>query len=186
MNQHSSKILNFIVVPEGLMGDAQGKVIGYPSFVFRQVLDEVGRQVREKDTVYLAPGNSFGGNIPEQEIAKNYLLNICDATVIAPESEWPGYVDTRGNAFYLRMFLEGVRKWPLVNTHLFMAAPHTKRSAICFRKEGFLISGIHPVNIEIGNEMVVRRLWYYKKLFWHRFYEAGAIIIDALRPPAQL
>ena len=173
-----------IVVTEALAANAQGAALPAPSFVFRQVLDVVAAEATMSDSVFIAPGNSFDSNVSEQEVGGDYLRLRCESTIVVPDTSDSGYVDTRGNARLLRQFLERQRQWPMRPVRLYVAAGHAKRSAFCFRREGFSIAEVRSVSYEIEDEPVVKRLWYYRSRFWHRLYEMGAIVVDFLRPRA--
>lgn len=58
---------NFIIVPESLEADPKGFPTDRPSFAFRQVLDHVLSMAVPSDNVYLAPANTFGGAMAEEQ-----------------------------------------------------------------------------------------------------------------------
>lgn len=172
----------FIVVPESLEADAQGRPTDRPSFVYRQVLDHVRVLARPDDTVYLAPANAFGGAVREEAAAWAYLMGaappsfalLCPGRNLGDYRPPAGYIDTFGNAAeLLRLVAVAGRSFELV-----VARPHARRAAWCFRQCGFVLAQVHCVPIRIERSPVVRRTFYYRHPPLHRAYEALAYLRD--------
>jgi hypothetical protein len=176
--------LPVVVVPDGLAADWKtGTVFPRPSFVFRAVLDYVAAQF-PSHSIYLAPANDFGCGVTEQAAGVSYL-EPRRVSCIAPSPFSDNYIDTRGNARYLRQYLERNALWPLPPIILVAAWHHARRAALCFKKEGFSIARLIavPYNVPMG-EGIVPRLWYYRYPRAHRIYEFLAILRDICRPAA--
>lgn len=171
---------NVIVVPDGI-SQLEGKVV--PSCVYRAVLDAVIKHFSD-DCIYLAPANDFGMGIKEQFAAKEYLLSKRkDLDIVCFDVETESYIDTRGNAFYLKQYLEA-QGVPLADKEfvLVSARLHLRRAIVCFDKEGFTISRSVSVNYSPNKkEKIARRLFYYQYPLLHGFYEFLATIRDKLR-----
>jgi uncharacterized SAM-binding protein YcdF (DUF218 family) len=152
-----------------------------PSFVYRAVLNEVA-QIYPQSEIILAPANTFGGRLSEQEAGYRYLKKKGLNAVFFPSLSGK-YIDTRGNAHYLRMWLISQNRWPLEPVMLISARHHARRAKLCFKKEGFSIKKTIAVSYAIpGNESIVPRLWYYKFPTVHILYEAAAYLYDFFRP----
>ncbi|MDE2999005.1 MAG: hypothetical protein OXU79_08005 [Gemmatimonadota bacterium] len=172
-----------VVVPEGLAGDARGKTLPEPSFVFRQVLDYVAKIATPATVVYLAPANRFGGDVFEQEAAYTYLTarSAC-RRIHCPVYREPGYVDTLGNAILLRRYLIGRNRWPPGPVDLICADLHSYRARYCFARSGYRIARVHRVPFRVfSGERVVNRLWYYRVRPAHLVYELSAMARDVIR-----
>ena len=170
-----------IIVPDGLQADeASGAALPLPSFVYRAALDHV-RQFYASHPIYLAPANRFGGAVSEQQAGQDYLASF-GMSSIAPPSPESGYIDTQGNAAFLRHYLETQGQWPLNKSILVAASHHTRRALLCFRKSGFDFIQIDSVPYRIPEgERIVSRLWYYRYPFFHVLYEILALLRDACR-----
>jgi len=173
-----------VIVPDGLAAQ-NGKPLPVPSFAFRAVLDTALKRPAE-DVLLLAPANSFGGAVTEEEVAETYLRRAGrTGAILRPPPVTGGYVDTRGNARHLRRWLEGTRRWPLRRARLLVTDRHADRAMLCFRKEGFVFEAVDRVSYRVApGAAVVPRRWYYRHPFFHRLYEAGAYLRDWLRPAA--
>lgn len=186
VNAHAGRpdaLLPIVVVPEGLARDARtGRTLPVPSFLYRAVLDAVAERWQGQ-AVYLSPANAFGGPLREQEAASLYLREKGLRNVHAPVPESAGYIDTWGNARYLRDHLEARGAWPLPPIVLAAGARHMARACLCFRRLGFAIGATMPVTARAAaDEAIVMRLWYYRHPPAHFAYEALAIVRDYLRP----
>jgi len=173
--------INYIIVPDGVSVNQKGEPLSKPSFVFRQVLDFALTIADERDVIFLAPANDFGSGRSEHEIASDYLLRINPKLCI----RYPGinlneYIDTRGNAIYLKQFIADELKnkaFQLICSNI-----HSFRAEYCFRKIGFNIAKVHRVKYKINKEEnIVKRLWYYKYRPLHIIYELLASGRDFMR-----
>lgn len=171
-----------MVVPDGLAA-ADGKTLPEPSFVYRAVLDAALARPPE-DVILLAPANSFGGPLTEEEAAERYLrAHGRTGAILRPPPVRGGYIDTRGNARHLREWLQAQAAWPLPVATLLVAARHARRARLCFGREGFRFQAVEAVPYAIAKgESVVPRLWYYRWPLIHAFYECLALVRDGLRP----
>jgi hypothetical protein len=171
-----------VVVPDGLAAQG-GAALPDPSFVYRAVLDAALRRPSE-DTILLAPANSFGGPLTEEEAAERYLrAKGRTGVILRPPPVKGGYVDTRGNALHLRQWLQARGTWPLTGARLLVAARHARRARLCFAREGFVFQAVDAVSYAVPpGEGVVPRLWYYRWPVLHRLYELLALVRDGLRP----
>jgi hypothetical protein len=173
---------NVVIVPDGLASDG-GRTLPQPSFVYRAVLDAALRRPQD-DMLLLAPANSFGGLITEEEAAERYLRAAGrNGAILRPPPVTGGYVDTRGNARHLRLWLQVRQNWPLPHARLLVAQSHAARALLCFQKEGFAFEAVDRIAYAVPpGEAVVARLWYYRWPLLHRLYEAAALLRDRLRP----
>lgn len=171
-----------VIVPDGLEWE-DGRTLPRPSFVYRAVLDAALRRPAG-DVLLLAPANAFGGPLTEEEAAERYLRAAGRAgEILRPPPVRNGYVDTRGNARHLRLWLEARQSWPLAHARLLVAQRHAARALFCFQKEGFVFEAMDRVSYAIPpGEKVVPRLWYYRWPLLHRLYEAAALVRDRFRP----
>ena len=171
-----------MIVPDGLAA-RDGKTLAEPSFVYRAVLDAALARP-EGEVILLAPANSFGGPLTEEEAAERYLKDAGRTGPIArPPPVGGGYVDTRGNARHLREWLQTQGAWPLSDARLLVAARHAARARLCFGREGFRFQAVQPVPYAVpAHEEVVPRLWYYRWPMIHLLYEWLATVRDAFRP----
>jgi uncharacterized SAM-binding protein YcdF (DUF218 family) len=178
-----TRVRSWIVVPDGLAADAAGRASDRPSFVYRQVLDRLTREVDPGDRILLAPANRFGGEVSEQEAARRYLAGLGRTLgVVCFEVDDGRYVDTRGNARLLRRHLEDAGEWPLEHCVLVSYHRHLPRARIVFRQEGFVWDSSLPVRPEaFVPEPIVGRLWYYRFPALHTVYELGARLLSRLR-----
>ncbi len=175
-----SKNINYLIVPDGTAADAAGKPINSPSFVYRQVLDYLLSIATEKDSIYLAPANDFGCGRYEQELALDYLrLKSANLHLICPKTETDEYVDTYGNALYMKRFLKN--EIDNIVFELVCALFHSYRAEFCFKKAGFRLSKIHRVKYAVTGENVVGRLWYYKYKPIHVIYELLSFARDKIK-----
>jgi uncharacterized SAM-binding protein YcdF (DUF218 family) len=179
----NSTLTPVIVVPDGLAADESGRGTSRPSFVFRAVLDAVGRLYAEHE-IFVAPANDFGGPVPEEEAGRLYLLQMGCKHVQVPDRRAGGaggYIDTRGNAALLRKWLEGQGLWPLGPSVLVSAALHSRRATLCFSAEGFRISKVERISYRLEREPIVPRLFYYRHPLLHWLYESVALMRDRVR-----
>lgn len=179
----STDFHRFIVVPESLEADAQGRPIGRPSSVYRQVLDHAARLAAAADEIILAPANTFGGEMPEELAAWRYLRENgararlrCPGVDLPPIAARPRYVDTWDNARLLRGVLAAGGGFVLVCTRL-----HAPRAAWCFRRNGFALTRVETVEYRVGEGRFVRRNFYYRHPLLHLAYERLAFARDVVR-----
>ncbi len=172
-----------VVVPDGLAAENDGNALGEPSFVYRAVLDAALARP-QSDVIVLAPANTFGGPLTEEEAAERYLrARGWTGAILRQPPVSGGYVDTRGNAHHLRQWLQARGPWPLPNAMLLVAERHAARARLCFDREGFRFEAVQPVPYAIpAGEAVVPRLWYYRHPAIHALYECLALVRDRLRP----
>ena len=181
--------MNYIVVPDGVKANNNGELMSEPSFVFKQVLDYVMKIFNTDDNVFLAPANNFRGEKYEQEIAYDYLLESWLLNNKGKELinvQYPiikniRYIDTYGNALYLKEFLGS--KINQLSFDLVCSKIHSYRAEYCFKKLGYRINRVHRVEYEILSDNVVKRLWYYKYRPVHFIYEILAYIKDIITIP---
>jgi hypothetical protein len=173
--------INYIVVPEGLAADQSGTPLPKPSFVYRQVLDYVITIAEEGDAVYLAPANHYGGKTSEHEAAFEYLEKSKRPGVscYSPPVKCEKYIDTYGNAHYLKLFLQDAIEY--MSFELVCAYIHSYRAAHCFKTQGFNLKKVHRVYYTVAHENIVIRLWYYRFKPIHVVYELGAFMRDIIR-----
>lgn len=171
--------MNYIVIPEGIAGDAKGRPLPAPSFVYRQVLDYVLDRYTDGDTVFLAPANTYDGKT-EHELAFHYLKSRNrECRVLYPEKVYERYVDTRDNARHLKAFLD--RDSRGLTFDLVCAALHSYRAEYCFKSEGFRLGNIHRVPYAVSGENIASRWWYYRHRPLHVAYEGAAFCRDLLK-----
>lgn len=87
-----------VVVPDGLIINENGK--SYPTNTFSNVLDNVLKKFKSKQTkVLLLPANDFGSNYSEEIIAREYLnINgVSKDFLITGNKSKKGYLDTVDN-----------------------------------------------------------------------------------------
>jgi hypothetical protein len=173
--------INYIIVPEGLAADKSGAPLPKPSFVYRQVLDHVITIAEAGDAVYLAPANHYGGTTSEHEAAFEYLENRKRPGVSCyyPPVKVGKYIDTYGNAHYLKLFLQdavGHMSFDLVCAYI-----HSYRAVYCFKTQGFNLKKVHRVYYRLVPGNIVARLWYYRFKPIHVAYEGGAFLRDIMR-----
>lgn len=177
----------WIVVPDGLEADANGRACPTPSFVYRAVLDWTGARATTNDRVYLAPANDFGCGVTEQEAGRRYFQARYPAIpLVTAPSAGTRYIDTRGNARLLRIELERTGQWPPPSAQLVAYAIHLPRALVTFSQEGFTIDAAHAVAIGAivrrdPATRIVRRLWYYRYPLIHHGYERLALAMTTLR-----
>jgi uncharacterized SAM-binding protein YcdF (DUF218 family) len=170
----------FIVVPDGLAADDRGNPLLKPSFVFRPVLEATAALTQESDTVYVAPGNNFGATRYEQEVAADYLRTLKPTLiVIAPVITTRGYIDTFGNAEFLKPSL----KHDIASTRFVLMCTqiHSLRAELCFRMAGYKLLRVERVRYPSDREPVVRRLWYYRYPIAYFTYEILALLRELVR-----
>lgn len=179
---HQTGPCQIVIVPDGLAAQ-NGKTLAEPSFVYRAVLDAALARPAD-DVILLAPANTFGGPLTEEEAAKRYLrAKGRSGPILHPPPVKDGYIDTRGNAHHLRQWLQARQQWPLSRAVLLVAARHSRRAQLCFRREGFCFETVQSVPYSVPDgEGVVPRLWYYRWPVIHCLYELLALVRDALRP----
>ena len=170
------------MVPDGLAADARGNPLLKPSFVFRPVLEATAALTQDSDTVYVAPGNNFGTERYEQEVAADYLRTLKPAlTVIAPVIATRRYIDTFGNARFLKPSLNhdiASTRFVLVCTQI-----HSLRAELCFRMAGYKLLRVERVRYPSDREPVVRRLWYYGHPIAYFMYEFLALLRELVQFP---
>ena len=172
---------NFIVVPDGLATDNTEKNLPLPSFVYQRVLDWIVEHVQPQDVIYLAPANKFKGTVSEQSAAKQFLLQKISNKIVSFELNNTQYIDTRGNAIFLKQYLKSNNDWPLDKVILLSYYLHLPRASLVFHQEGFVFDGV-PVHHPLFHpENIVPRLWYYKYPFIHRVYEFTAYMLFFLK-----
>lgn len=172
--------MHYIVIPEGIAADKNGRPLPKPSFVYRQILDYTLHIVRDGDTIYLAPANSYGGK-SEHELGYEYIrhANRREVMIYCPEVTYNHYIDTLGNALHLRKFLQKTGD-ERITFDLVCAYLHSYRASYCFRKQGFKIRCVHRVFYHTENENIVSRWWYYKYKPLHILYETAAFLRDIM------
>jgi uncharacterized SAM-binding protein YcdF (DUF218 family) len=159
-----------------MAGDNQGNPLPAPSFVYRQVLDYALKIYKPGDSIFLAPANAAGEKT-EHGLAYEYLKGKKpDCRILYPALTYHTYVDTRGNARYLKEFL--LDKFRELEFELVCAHLHSLRAAYCFKKEGFRLTRIHRVAYKVTNENIASRWWYYKYKPLHVLYELLAFCRD--------
>lgn len=182
MTAEGSGPCHVVIVPDGLSA-ADGRTLPEPSFVYRAVLEAALARPQE-DVILLAPANSFGGPLTEEEAAERYLrARGRTGPILRPPPVKNGYIDTRGNARHLRQWLQAEGLWPLPAAILLVAARHASRARLCFGREGFRFQAVEAVPYAIAeDEGLVPRLWYYRWPLIHTLYECLALVRDGLRP----
>jgi hypothetical protein len=143
------------------------------------VLDYVLSISSTDDTIYLAPANMCGDQKSEHELAYEYITERRDLNVCYPDVTYEKYIDTYGNAKYLKDFL--VEKISHMTFDLVCAYIHSYRAEYCFKKEGFSLRHIHRVYYSVYNEKIVSRWWYYRYKPIHYVYELLVFLRDLLR-----
>ena len=170
-----------IVVPDGLSYDPRScSAIAQPSFVFRAVLEPVARHHASR-RILVAPGNRFGADVSEHEVARDWLMGHGCPSVETVADTPAGYIDTWGNAAVLRDWLAARRAWPLDPCLLVVAFRHARRAELCFRRNGYAIAAVEPVSYRVEDVPIVPRLFYYRLPWLHRCYEAAAWVRDRFR-----
>ena len=89
------------------------------------------------------------------------------------------YIDTYGNAHYLKLFLQdavGHMSFELVCAYI-----HSYRAVYCFKTQGFNLKKVHRVYYRLVPGNIVARLWYYRFKPIHVAYEGGAFLRDIMR-----
>lgn len=174
-----------IVVPDGLKADSHGRAIAEPSFVYQAVLDSVvtAQKKNHELVIYLAPANDFGGNAPEQMVAKHYLERHGVKNIHAPTPNCNGYIDTMGNGIYLKQYMIDLGiDFPPKEAYLLVAQYHAKRAIFCFEHCGFIFEKIYAVPYnDYEKTPIVKRLFYYHYPVVHRMYECLALLRDKIR-----
>ena len=187
--------MNYLVIPDGIRADSNGEPMSEPSFVFKQVLDYLVKVANPKDTIFIAPANNFGGNEYEHELAYRYLIE--NISTEPPNIQYPvmttnsnlrlgarKYIDTAGNAFFLRDYLgSAIHR---LSFDLVCSKIHSYRAEYCFKKLSYQINRVHRVDYEILSEKIVTRLWYYKYKPIHIMYEVLVFIRDCATMPFRL
>lgn len=170
-----------VVVPEGLGRGPEGGLV--LSAHFQAVVDRVARRASAGDTVYMSPGNPFGGETPEHLLAAAALSAARpDLDVQAPDTSHLGrYLDTLDNARVLRIWLQDRGAWPLPPIRLYCCGPHASRSWLTFRLEGYVVARLEAVSAAARSPRPVSRLFYMQMPLVHGLYEMGAIAYDLLR-----
>ncbi|MBI2497634.1 MAG: YdcF family protein [Opitutae bacterium] len=171
-------------MPESLAADAAGRPTDQPSFAFRQVLEQVLKLAGADDRVYLAPANSFGGAVTEEQAAYHFLRSrqaagrlLCPGLTLPAVVGRPDYLDTWGNAILLRQVLDRPEAaFELVTTQL-----HAARARWCFAQAGFRVSRVHAVRYAVEPGRVMRRNFYYRYPRLHWCYEVLALWRDRLK-----
>ncbi len=169
-------VLTHIVIPEGLNQD------GSLSAYFEGCVREVARRAKAGDTVYVAPGNSFGHARVEDEVAAERLLALRpDVRVRWADAGRERYLDTLDNATELRRWAEREGMWPLAPCVLYCNRFHVARVWFCFRLGGYRVHEVVGASPVERRGQIVRRLWYYDFAVANVIYEALALPYAALR-----
>ena len=173
----------FIVVPEGLAQDNEGRY--FVSDHYAAALDLVLSIAELKDRIFLAPANSFGAHQEEDYFGRDYLLSkqcTSQMELIHRDIHRPKYLDTLDNASFLRRDLRQRGLWPVGPVILVCNRPHKLRSWLMFRICGYsIISVITSKATHRTGRKMVKRLWFYDLPYVQYFYEAAAIIYDCCR-----
>tara|TARA_B100000989_G_scaffold152758_1_gene113962 strand:+ start:4073 stop:4618 length:546 start_codon:yes stop_codon:yes gene_type:complete len=168
--------MNYLVIPEGLFLDTRNNTT-LPSFVFKEVLNKANEMAKAGDIIYICPANFFGGNFSEQYIGAKYLKNKnCKAEIIFFELNKKNYIDTFGNAHYLKLYLIDKDLWPLQSCNLIVNKIHSRRSKIIFHRLNYLFTEIHEVDMKGKKGKIVKRLFYYNFPKIHAIYEFLSIV----------
>jgi len=174
-----NKNKNYILIPEGVNNKyrhPQKKLM--PNFVYRQMIEYTAKIANKNDRIYLAPGNFFGSDYSEQELANNYLNDIgANASIIVIKSPNNTYIDTLGNALVM---MKNIKNKEIV-FELVCENIHSYRAEHCFRKIGFNISKVHRIPYIMSSEKIHPRVYHQKNLQLHIIYEKLAIIRDIIR-----
>jgi len=169
-------VLKHIVVPEGLNRD------GSLSAYYRGCVEAVAAQARSGETVYMAPGNSFGHSRLEEEVAAQYLREARpDLDVQCPAVTRSRYLDTLDNAIELRRWAEREGQWPIQCCVLYCNRYHLLRVKLCFRRAGYAMRRVVATTPRQPAGHIVPRLWYYDHAAANICYEALAIGYTTLR-----
>ena len=168
--------MNYLVIPEGLFVDTKNKLT-FPSFIFKEVLNKANEMAKVGDIIYICPANSFGGNFSEQHIGAEYLKDKrCKVKIISFELNKKNYIDTFGNAYYLKSYLIDKNLWPLENCYLIVNKIHSYRSKIIFNKLNYSFTKIYEVNMKGKKGKIVKRLFYYNFPKIHAIYEFLCVV----------
>lgn len=172
--------MNHIIVPEGLARpDGAGQAL---SVHYAACLRQVAAVAVCGEDVYLAPGNAFGQDRPEDEVAADVMQRLRpDLTIHRIELSRRGYLDTLDNAHCLRAWAERNGRWPLGASALYCTRYHAVRAWLCFRATGYGVHRTVGCSPDEHRSSIVRRLAYYDYPVLHVVYEAGAICYTALR-----
>jgi hypothetical protein len=174
--------LPVVVVPDGLSRDRLTSLPrAEPSFAFRAVLEHVATHYRDR-RILVAPGNRFGAPATEHEMAVAWLVDHGCHNVRTVGPLGAGYVDTWGNAVFLREWLSAAGSWPLGGCVLVVAFRHARRAELCFRRNGYDIVTVDRVRYDVDDSPIVSRLFYYRIPWLHHCYEAAASLRDRIRP----
>jgi hypothetical protein len=170
-----------IVVPEGLNRRVPG--IEGLSAHYQECLRQVALRAADQDRVYLAPGNAFGYDRLENELALLRFREMRPALTAYTVTPRAGrYLDTLDNALFLRQWAMECGHWPLPEADLYCARFHSFRSRLCFRAAGFRIRQVitsAPAGLRRG--YVTTRLFYYEIWPAHICYEVLATGYALLR-----
>lgn len=171
--------MHYIVIPEGIAATPDGTPCARPSFVYARVLDYAAGMCRPEDTVYLAPANVRPCGT-EHGLARTYLEKKNNRlNVVCPDLVPDEYIDTFGNARYLKKYLRDdltATEFALICAYL-----HAHRAAWCFRKAGYRIIRVHRVYYRVSPEPICRRWWYYRYKPIHLVYELLAVCRDMVK-----
>jgi multidrug transporter EmrE-like cation transporter len=170
-----------VVVPEGLAFDAATRrALTTPSFVSEAVLQRVlGSYTTRR--ILIAPANSFGAPLSENEVMAAWLTARGCASVQTPLVTASGYIDTWGNAVELRRWLDERGQWPLGPFVLVSAFRHARRARLCFSRNGFTVASVDTVTYPVEGRPIVPRLFYYNWPILHQAYETLALVRDRIR-----
>jgi len=174
-----------VVVPEGLAAERnEPEQNCLLSDYFEAVLRRVVRDAQAGSTVFVAPANTFGCRLTEEQYGAAYLMGErTDLTVEIPTyvRDRP-YLDTFDNARVLRSWLERERRWPLqARVTLYCNAPHVLRSYLLFRLCGFDVARVVGCRPAAVRRKIVRRLWFYDYPAIQIAYEALGIVYGFVR-----
>ncbi|OGJ46953.1 hypothetical protein A2272_00485 [Candidatus Peregrinibacteria bacterium RIFOXYA12_FULL_33_12] len=176
----SKRKVTFVVVPCGT--DKSGN---NPSTPYEEILNFLINFVKENTTkkikIVLAPGNKFGGELPEHCVAKQYLEtkleNPTSVEVICPNVESQKYLSTDDNALKLKDLNCDIG--PIV---LLAYLPQLPRAIYTFQ-DYFMIQGWIGFDIDSPvqkNQIAEKLAWYYTRQNVHNLYEFCACLVKDL------
>jgi hypothetical protein len=169
-----------IVIPEGLNRlDGTGQRL---SDYYEACLRSVAGMAAVGETVYLAPGNTFGHAQTEDEIAADFLQELRpDLIEHHVSATRPHYLDTLDNAVWLREWARGHSCWPMAECWLYCNRYHVMRTWLCFRIAGYCVRRIVACAPAKSGGRITQRLKYYDYPAANVVYEGLAIAYTFLR-----
>jgi hypothetical protein len=163
---------NFIIIPDGLQKTYLKSNIPAPSGIYQSVLDEVGRNIKDGDMIWICPANYFGFDYSEQYVGKFYLENILNIKAkIKIFSIKKDYIDTYGNIYFLKEYLIENNLWPLKNVFVFVNDVHFKRTKQVISFFNLSVKNYILVKNRGCNKNICTRLIYYRSKSCHYIYE---------------